>query len=490
MISNADAVRTHRELLGGVKKFERRRRYEPACSGVVLYLGLKRQPEQLLHHNFIFSRDPHEEFDFIYRQGEPAPDPTCYVCAPARTDPAVAPEGGEALYVLVHAPYLRKHHDWKKMLPKYREVILRKLRRTAGLEIEKEIVTESALTPQDIHDRYGVLNGAIYGIASHGRWLGAFKPSNRSPDLHGLYLAGGAAHPGPGMPMVLMSGWIAADAIDQDFGGAPLNGRRAAGRAADAPGAGVRTPGRVPAISQPLLALFSRYAAWYLGKHFHSVRLLASAAPPNDPPGPLVVFLNHAAWWDPLVCLVLRREFFRGRSAYAPIEAAALARYRFLERLGFFAVETGTTRGAAQFLRTAGGDFGSGTGARSFSRPRGNLPTCARRWSSRRGSIIWRIARRGAVFLPLAIEYSFWEERKPEVLLAFGEALPATESGALVGRLADLQARLAAVAARRQPNEWTILRKSRSGVSLPYDLWRGLRARLRGEAFRADHGRL
>ena len=48
------------------------------------------------------------------------------------------------------------------------------------------------------------------------RFLGAFKPSNRSPDLRGLYLAGGAAHPGPGMPMVLMSGWIAADALDKD----------------------------------------------------------------------------------------------------------------------------------------------------------------------------------------------------------------------------------------------------------------------------------
>jgi diapolycopene oxygenase len=226
VVSNADAVRTHRELLGGVKKFERRRRYEPACSGVVLYLGLKRQPGQLLHHNFVFSRDPHEEFEFIYLRGEPAPDPTCYLCAPARTDPTVAPAGGEALYVLVHTPYLRPGHDWKKMFPAYRRVILEKLRRTAGLDLESEIVTESALTPQDIHNRYGVLNGAVYGIASHGRLTGAFKPSNRSPDLRGLYLAGGAAHPGPGMPMVLMSGWIAADALDRDFGGVPLNTRQ------------------------------------------------------------------------------------------------------------------------------------------------------------------------------------------------------------------------------------------------------------------------
>ncbi|HEX8280765.1 MAG TPA: hypothetical protein VF551_05275, partial [Chthoniobacterales bacterium] len=216
VVSNCDSVRTHRELLGGVRSFERRRRYEPACSGVVLYLGLKGRQPQLLHHNFVFSRDPHEEFDFIYRRGEPAPDPTCYVCAPAATEPEVAPPGGEALYVLVHTPYLRPHHDWRAKLPGYRRVILGKLKRTAGLDLEPDIVSEAALTPLDIHERYRVLNGAIYGLASHGRWMGAFKPNNRSRDLAGLYLCGGAAHPGPGMPMVLMSGWIAADCLDAD----------------------------------------------------------------------------------------------------------------------------------------------------------------------------------------------------------------------------------------------------------------------------------
>ncbi len=220
VISNADAVRTHRELLGGApaKRFERRRTYEPACSGVVLYLGLDRRYQQLLHHNFVFSADPHAEFDAIYRQGVPAPDPTCYVCAPAITEPAVAPPGGEALYVLVHTPYLRPGQDWSVMLPKYRETILDKLAATAGMsDLREHIVVERHLTPRDIHDRYRVLDGAIYGLASHGRFLGAFKPSNRSPDVAGLYLAGGAAHPGAGMPMVLMSGWIAADALTGDL---------------------------------------------------------------------------------------------------------------------------------------------------------------------------------------------------------------------------------------------------------------------------------
>jgi phytoene desaturase len=230
VVSNMDVVRTHRDLLGDTEaawQFERRKKYEPACSGVVFYLGLDRAYDHLLHHNFIFSADPHAEFDAIYRRGEPASDPTCYVAAPARTDPGVAPVGGEALYVLVHTPYLRRHHDWSKMLPAYRRVILDKLATTGGMpDIESRIRFEACLTPQDIHERYRVLNGAIYGLASHGRWFGAFKPGNRSREVPRLYFAGGAAHPGPGMPMVLMSGWIAADTLDQDFKRTPSSMRK------------------------------------------------------------------------------------------------------------------------------------------------------------------------------------------------------------------------------------------------------------------------
>jgi diapolycopene oxygenase len=221
VISNMDSIRTYQELVGGeAGEHYAKKDFEPACSGVVLYLGLDRRYDHLLHHDFVFSRDPAEEFDFIYRKGEPAPDPTCYIAAPSATDASVAPAGGEALYVLVHTPYLRPHHDWQQMFPGYRQVILDKLKRTAGMgDIESRIVVERHLTPQDIHERYKVLNGAIYGLASHGRFMGAFKPGNRSRQVRGLYLAGGAAHPGPGMPMVMMSGWIAADALDRDVQG-------------------------------------------------------------------------------------------------------------------------------------------------------------------------------------------------------------------------------------------------------------------------------
>jgi diapolycopene oxygenase len=221
VVSNEDSVRTYRELLAGsdaTAAFNRKSTYEPACSGVVLYLGLSKRYEQIAHHNFVFSRDPHEEFNAIYTLGIPAPDPTCYLASTSRTEDATAPPGGDALYVLVHTPYLRPDHDWQRMLPGYRQIILDKLKRTAGMhDIEERIVFEEALTPQDIHDRYRVLHGAIYGLSSHGRFAGAFKPSNVARDIDGLFLAGGAAHPGPGMPMVMMSGWIAADALDRKF---------------------------------------------------------------------------------------------------------------------------------------------------------------------------------------------------------------------------------------------------------------------------------
>jgi phytoene dehydrogenase-like protein len=334
VISNMDSVRTYRELVGGeVGEHYARKDFEPACSGVVLYLGLKKRYDHLLHHDFVFSRDPHEEFDAIYRRGEPAPDPTCYIAAPSSTDPSVAPEGGEALYVLVHTPYLRPHHDWSQMLPAYRQVILDKLKRTAGMaDIEDRIVVERHLTPQDIHDRYKVLNGAIYGLASHGRFMGAFKPGNRSRQVKGLYLAGGPRIPGPGMPMVMMSGWIAADA--------PRCGRARARAAPAAETSGSRS--RLRGLAQGLLA--PTFGApngapsstpWPLpaalkprrpdgGPRVPDEPALASRAPvhgglfrPLLPQahecaapravgrarcaaggGPVVVYSNHPAWWD------------------------------------------------------------------------------------------------------------------------------------------------------------------------------------------------
>ena len=97
------------------------------------------------------------------------------------------------------------------------------------------------------------------------------------------------------------------------------------------------------------MKVFAAYTRSYVGRHFHSVRILKSGLPPRDCARPLVIYLNHAAWWDPLVCLLLSREFFPDRTSFAPIDAAMLERYGFFKRLGFFGVEHRTTPRRAHF---------------------------------------------------------------------------------------------------------------------------------------------
>lgn len=216
VVSNCDVQRTYKDLVATpAAKNEQRKianTHTPACSGVVLYLGLDRQYDHLAHHNFIFSKDSHEEFADIYTSGIPARDPTLYIAAPSRSDPDQAPPGGEALYILIHTPYLRPGQEWNEpggMLEQYRPVIMQKLARFGMADIEKHIVVERSLTPIGIEHMYNAEGGAIYGLASHGRLAGGFKPRNTSK-VPGLFLAGGSSNPGPGVPMVLMSGVTAA----------------------------------------------------------------------------------------------------------------------------------------------------------------------------------------------------------------------------------------------------------------------------------------
>jgi len=225
VVSNCDVQRTYRDLIGDAPSQSEQRSiasdYTPACSGVVLYLGLNRQYPHLAHHNFLFSGDSHQEFDDIYRQGIPARDPTLYLAVPSRTDPTQAPPGGESLYVLVHTAYKRGGQDWESpggLMDQYKPVIMQKLRRFGMEDIEKHIVVDRFLSPASIERLYNAEGGAIYGLASHGKLKGGFKPKNRSRVYSNLYLAGGSANPGPGVPMVLMSGVTAARCAAHDLG--------------------------------------------------------------------------------------------------------------------------------------------------------------------------------------------------------------------------------------------------------------------------------
>lgn len=254
-----------------------------------------------------------------------------------------------------------------------------------------------------------------------------------------------------------------------------------------------------PRISRGLLKFFGHYSDSYLTRHFHTVRLLKNSAPKTSDALPLVVFLNHSAWWDPLVCLLLSRRFFPKRNSYGPIDGAALGRYKFFERLGFFGVDHKSPAGARAFLETAGAILRTPDSALWIT-PQGEFadfharPVLLQRGLSHLTKQVERVA-----FVPLALQYVFWEERLPEILVGFGEPIvfdahrtlsPIAATSLFESALTSVQDHLADASARRESDEWETLCRGRAGTNVFYDAWRRTRARFRGEKFHSAHSDL
>ncbi len=252
-----------------------------------------------------------------------------------------------------------------------------------------------------------------------------------------------------------------------------------------------------PRIARSFLSAFAAYNRTYLRRRFHAVRILKSGLPAAQSERPLVIYLNHAAWWDPLVCLLLAREFFPQRSSFAPIDAAMLQRYGFFKYLGFFGIEPETPAGARTFLRTTHALLATSANALWLT-PQGRFMDVRERPLRLQDGLAALAAREPeAAFIPLALEYSFWTEPRPEILISFGAPIvPGTTARSaeewthtFTEALESTQDELAARSCRRDPTEWRTLNRGRSGVSGIYDVWRSLRARMRGEKFTPEHQR-
>lgn len=257
--------------------------------------------------------------------------------------------------------------------------------------------------------------------------------------------------------------------------------------------------GSVPQLSGLKLKAFTWYARRYLRRHFHSLRVSRAGLPPATRGLPVVVYSNHASWWDPMVCLVLRQEFFPERFAFAPIDAAMLVRYNILRGLGFFGVEQGTRGGAREFLRIAEAVLNSPQPLLALT-PQGRFADARERpvhFAAGLGHLASRVRR--AVFVPFAMEYVFWEERLPEILVRFGEAVEVGGKQSNPGnarfwtlefeqRLCATQDALAAEAKGRHAKDFQIVLRGGAGQGGVYDLWKWLRTRLNGERFRKEHG--
>lgn len=221
IVSNMEVIPAMTKLLHSpAAVLDKLSRFEPSCSGLVLHLGVDRQYPQLAHHNFFYSDHPREHFDAVFKSHRLSDDPTIYLVAPCKTDPAQAPEGCEVIKVLPHIPHIDP--DRPLTADDYwalRERVLLKLERMGLTDLRQHIVCEEYWTPPDIESRYFSNQGSIYGVVADRYKNFGFKAPQRSGELANLYFVGGSVNPGGGMPMVVLSGQLVRDKILADWPG-------------------------------------------------------------------------------------------------------------------------------------------------------------------------------------------------------------------------------------------------------------------------------
>jgi phytoene desaturase len=224
VVSDADAATLYGGLLPagpGTRAVRRRlHRATPSLSGFVLLLALRGRTPGLAHHTVLFPADYDAEFDAVFgtgpfrRRPRPVADPTVYVSAP--DDPALRPdEDSESWFVLVNAP---RHDpaagvDWDEagLADRYADRVLEVLA-ARGLDVRDRVRWRVARTPADLERDTASVGGSIYGTSSNGARAAFLRPGNVSP-VPGLFLVGGSAHPGGGLPLVTLSAEIVAGLI-------------------------------------------------------------------------------------------------------------------------------------------------------------------------------------------------------------------------------------------------------------------------------------
>ncbi len=179
-----------------------------APSSLIFYLGVDRRLPNLEHHTLFFDEDLDRHAREIYAQPQWPSKPLFYVCCPSKTDPMVAPEGCENLFLLM--PLAPGLEDTEVLRERYFEQMLQRLETFAGQSIRPHIVYKRSYCLRDFQLDYNALKGNAYGLANTLRQTAIFKPSLRSKKVANLFFAGQLTVPGPGVPPSLISGQVAA----------------------------------------------------------------------------------------------------------------------------------------------------------------------------------------------------------------------------------------------------------------------------------------
>jgi phytoene desaturase len=224
VISNADVMRTH-ELTGARAPL---RRLRPTMSALLLYLGTDRVFDTLTHHSLTVGRDYRRFITDVTRRGLMPATNSTYIHAPARTEPGMAPPGGDSLAVLLPVPNLRSGIDWEQEGDRRRDQLIAELEQTYGLAgLAGSIVSERRMTPQDFESSLGAAWGNAFSAEPTLHQSAYLRQPNRDRAIQGLYYVGGGTHPGAGIPGVLLGAEITAGLVAADLR-APLRPRRLA----------------------------------------------------------------------------------------------------------------------------------------------------------------------------------------------------------------------------------------------------------------------
>tara|TARA_R110002072_G_scaffold19684_7_gene72632 strand:- start:381 stop:1892 length:1512 start_codon:yes stop_codon:yes gene_type:complete len=186
-----------------------------APSSLLFYLGINKKIEGIKHHSLFFDEDFDGHAHDLYTKPKWPEKPLFYVCAPSVTDPSVAPEGMENLFLLMPtAPGLEDNDEQRE---RYYHLLLDRLEKFTGQKIKEHVVYKRSYALTDFVEDYNAFKGNAYGLANTLKQTAILKPSMKSKKLPNLYFTGQLTVPGPGVPPSLISGQIVADLVQKEI---------------------------------------------------------------------------------------------------------------------------------------------------------------------------------------------------------------------------------------------------------------------------------
>ena len=210
VILNPDLPVAYRELLGKSPVSIKRLKYSPSC--VTLLIGSSKKYDFAAHHNIHFGHSWDGVFDELIKKKQLMSDPSILVTIPTHDDPNLAPPGKHSYYVLFPTPNLDSDIDWTKQAGPYRDQMIKTIEERGYTGFGDSIETEVMTTPLDWKNQ-GMEMGAPFASAHTFFQTGPFRPRNMAQGIENVVFAGSGTQPGVGVPMVLISGRLAAERI-------------------------------------------------------------------------------------------------------------------------------------------------------------------------------------------------------------------------------------------------------------------------------------